>query len=145
MFPPVSPPCFYPCNPSCNPVVEALQNIHYCVRHNLYFTPIQKHRLNYRLIHHLPGLDWRPFLPQYILYHPLYPMSLPQVAIKRRPVTIILRDRTSEIWECGCCLEGVHVEPYFHPVCLKAPLHCLPPLVAFLYHPSRFRVIMEII
>ena len=48
-------------------------------------------------------------------------MSLPQVNIQHLPVTIVVHVCPSEVLECSCCLEGVQVDPDFHPVCLKSP------------------------
>ena len=72
-------------------------------------------------------------------------MKFTQVDIQSLPVSIIVCDHPSEVWECGRLLNMVKVDPDLQPVCLKELLYCLPPLVAFLFHTEQFIVLIEII
>ena len=85
------------CNQYIDPVTKPFYRRHHCVCHHPYFSPIQKHQLDYCFINHHLGFYRCPYLTHNLLYHPPYPLRLPQVAIECLLVTFILCDYSSKV------------------------------------------------
>ena len=137
-------------NSSSHPMTKPLYNYQHCSWHQLALTPIQKHRLNHRILNNRPCLHCPYCLCKYLLHHHPSPPGLLKIMVQCCTVVVIVCNGVAQIREGCCSIHWLRVHTDEHYTGIKIVLEGLPltpPLitktaliwgvVAVIYAPRR--------